>query len=103
MNKKQLVLVQILGLLLLVITLGWMYGIAEKNRLKYDNLVIYNNSLKKQRKLDSLTLGQIESDYYMVWEENQIFSSMLSEIENEPHGHEILKKLWDKSIIDKDL
>jgi hypothetical protein len=28
--------------------------------------------------------------------ENDIFTSMLSEIENEPGGHEILKKLWNE-------
>ena len=28
--------------------------------------------------------------------ENNIFTSMLGEIENEPGGHTILKKLWDK-------
>ena len=28
--------------------------------------------------------------------ENQRFSSMLAEIENEKGGHEILKKLWNK-------
>ena len=37
----------------------------------------------------------------MVWEENQRFSSMLSQIENEPGGHEILQKLWRG--VEKDL
>jgi hypothetical protein len=54
------------------------------------------DSLKKKIKIDSITLNQVNKDYYELWEENQIFSSMLSEIENEPGGHEILKKLWDK-------
>ena len=29
--------------------------------------------------------------------ENNIFTSMLGEIENEPGGHEILKKLWNEN------
>ena len=29
--------------------------------------------------------------------ENNIFTSMLGEIENEPGGHEILKKLWNQN------
>tara|TARA_R110002020_G_scaffold5039_1_gene21459 strand:- start:42 stop:284 length:243 start_codon:yes stop_codon:yes gene_type:complete len=54
------------------------------------------DSLKKKIKIDSITLNQVNKDYYELWEENQLFSSMLSEIENEPGGHEILKTLYDK-------
>ena len=52
--------------------------------------------LNKQIRIDSMTLDRANKDYYELWEENQIFSSMLAEIENEPGGHEILKKLWNK-------
>ena len=52
--------------------------------------------LNIQIRIDSMTLDRANKDYYELWEENQIFSSMLSEIENEPGGHEILKKLWNK-------
>jgi len=52
--------------------------------------------LNKQIQIDSMTLDRANKDYYELWEENQIFSSMLAEIENEPGGHEILKKLWNK-------
>ena len=45
---------------------------------------------------DSLALEQATEDYTRLWEENQIFTSMLGQIENEPGGHEILKKLWDE-------
>lgn len=45
---------------------------------------------------DSLTIKTMEEDYVYLFDENQIFSSMLAEIENEPGGHEILKKLWNK-------
>ncbi len=37
----------------------------------------------------------MEKDYVELWEENQIFSSMLSEIENEPGGSDIINKLWN--------
>lgn len=50
--------------------------------------------LKQTHQNDSLTILQMEKDYVEQWEENQIFSSMLSEIENEPCGHEVLQKLW---------
>ena len=52
------------------------------------------DSLKKKIRIDSMTLDMQNKDYYELWEENQIFSSMLAEIENEPYGPEILKKLW---------
>jgi len=55
------------------------------------------DSLKKKILIDSMTLEQANKDYYELWEENQIFSSMLAEIENEPGGHKILTKLWQKN------
>ena len=36
----------------------------------------------------------MREDYIEQWEENQIFSSMLAEVENEKGGHEIIEKLW---------
>ena len=54
------------------------------------------DKLEAQHYNDSISLEIIEKDYYKLWEENQIFSSMLSEIEGEPGGHEILKKLWNE-------
>ena len=56
------------------------------------------DSLKSKIQDDSITMSMMETDYLIIWEENQRFSSMLSEIENEPGGHEILKKLWDESV-----
>ena len=53
--------------------------------------------LKEKIRIDSVVINQMEKDYVEQWEENQIFSSMLSEIENEPGGNEILKKLWHKN------
>jgi hypothetical protein len=51
--------------------------------------------LKEKIHMDSITINQMEKDYVELWEENQIFSSMLSEIENEPGGYEIINKLWN--------
>lgn len=45
---------------------------------------------------DSVTMDLMEYEYLILWEENQRFSSMLSQIENEPSGHEILQKLWNE-------
>ena len=53
------------------------------------------DSLKLRINTDSVTLGLMEYEYMILWEENQKFSSMLAEIENEPGGHEILEKLWN--------
>lgn len=54
-------------------------------------------SLKKQHVKDSIKLDLAESEYRRLWEENQIFTSMLGQIEYEPGGHEILKKLYDQA------
>jgi len=43
-------------------------------------------------------LDTIERAYENIENENQIFSSMLAEIENEPGGHEILKKLYNEAF-----
>tara|TARA_R110000772_G_scaffold61393_2_gene138384 strand:+ start:581 stop:889 length:309 start_codon:yes stop_codon:yes gene_type:complete len=53
------------------------------------------NKLKEKIRIDSITINQMEKDYVELWEENQIFSSMLSEIENEPGGSDIINKLWN--------
>ena len=45
---------------------------------------------------DSVTMDLMEYEYLILWEENQIFSSMLSELESDEKGHELLTKLWNK-------
>jgi hypothetical protein len=55
------------------------------------------DSLKKKIQIDSVTIKIIETDLDELWAENQLFSSMLSEIENEPGGHEILKTLYQNN------
>ena len=44
--------------------------------------------------LETTTL--MEEAYDVLERENQLFGSMLAEIENEPGGLELLKKLYDK-------
>ena len=41
-------------------------------------------------------INQMENDYIEQWEENQIFSSMLSEVENQPGGHKIIYELYNR-------
>jgi hypothetical protein len=36
----------------------------------------------------------LSNDYDRIYEENQVFTSIMGAIENEPGGHEILKTLW---------
>ena len=52
-------------------------------------------------------LDTIERAYENIENENQVFSSMLAEIENEPGGHEILSKLFHdkakKDLIDPEI
>ncbi len=87
----------------LVCTIGAMVFsmIVKTNNVYQLNLEVTDlkkeiEHLNKQIRIDSMTLDRANKDYYELWEENQIFSSMLAEIENEPGGHEILKKLWNK-------
>ena len=54
------------------------------------------DSMQLRIDTDSVTIGLMEYEYLILWEENQRFSSMLSQIENEPGGHEILTKLWQE-------
>jgi len=48
--------------------------------------------------LDILETNKFLGEAYDALErENQIFSSMLAEIENEPGGHKMLKKLYNQA------
>ncbi len=55
------------------------------------------DSLKNKIQVDSITIKIIEADFDELWAENQIFSSMLSEIENEPGGSEIVNTLYNNN------
>ena len=52
--------------------------------------------LNKEIEDNQVIIDQIEKDYYVLWEENQIFASMLSEIEGSKEGHDELKYLFNK-------
>lgn len=69
------------------------YHKAEKEKVEYCKKY---NDLKGKMNEDSVAVNLLEKDYYELWEENQIFASMLSEIENQPGGHEMLDKLWNE-------
>ena len=78
--------------------------------IKYNNLKLANQKLQKQnqellekckQEKDTIqeelkTIKVMEADYCVLWEENQIFASMLSEVENMPGGHDQLQDLWQK-------
>ena len=74
------------------------YGKAEKEKLEYSTKYYEQKDrvgsfIYEIQHKDSV-INQIRKDYIEQWEENQVFSSMLAEIENEPGGHKMLKKLW---------
>jgi hypothetical protein len=74
------------------------YAKAEKEKLEYCNKYHEQSDriecfIYEIQSKDSI-INQMEKDYIEQWEENQIFSSMLAEIENEPAGHKMLHKLW---------
>ena len=64
------------------------YCIRYHEQLERVECFIYEIQFK-----DSI-INQMEKDYIEQWEENQVFSSMLGEVENEPGGYKILNKLW---------
>ena len=80
-----------LGVACCGVTLSLLHNSTECPQGQENNIKI-----EKQLEENQLTIKQLGDDYVELWEENQIFSSMLSEIENEPGGHEILKTLYDK-------
>jgi len=65
-----------------------MFLIAYVGKTTNDCKQIVNSSIEEVEFLEK----QIDD----LQTENNIFTSMLGEIENEPGGHEILKKLWNE-------
>ena len=59
-------------------------------------LILWHNGYGSDMEVIPIENSTINRKCKELWEENQIFSSMLAEIENEPGGSEILKKLWDE-------
>ena len=52
--------------------------------------------LNKEIEDNQVIINQIKQDYYILWEENQVFASMLSEIEGSKEEHDELKYLFNK-------
>ena len=96
----------VISILLLFITIGCgeepkiapyqFYQLQHQGVSPHNNYPEQIQKLRERIHIDSLTINQMEKDYVEQWEENQIFSSMLSEIENEPGGHEIIEKIWNQ-------
>jgi len=96
MKKIKIISMLLFSVASLVITIKYINLKREYKKTEQDkvNWCKKYHHLKQVHENDSLTIILMEKDYVEQWEENQIFSSMLSEIENEPCGHEVLQKLW---------
>ena len=70
----------------------------EKLSIKHINILENANRSLMNEQLDLLETNKLlGAEYERLVDENQIFSSMLAEIENEPGGHEMLKKLYNQA------
>ena len=99
MNKNKIFKYTLIQFIIIFSVIGFVViGIISTK--KTEPCIQYAEHIKELKKRiyeDSITIKMLGSDYYELWEENQVFSSMLSDMEGEPGGHEILKKLWDKN------
>ena len=90
MNIKSIIIGAFIGAFI-----GMSYHCYDTNQ-EYKDLA---NRLAKVQK-DHKALIELyelqEKDFNMIWEENQLFSSMLGSIEGEPGGSEILQALFDE-------
>jgi hypothetical protein len=70
----------------------------EKLSIKHINILENANRSLMNEQLDLLETNKLlGAEYERLVDENQIFSSMLAEIENEPGGHKMLKKLYKQT------
>ena len=67
----------------------------ENKDAKTKMLILENERLKSEIMDLEHDLVFLSNDYERVYEENQVFTSLLGMIENEPGGSEILKRLWE--------
>lgn len=99
---------KIIGILCLIVYFIYIQAIVLKSIKQKDEIEIKHNlqidSLTNIIYMDSLIINQCieeqkfcDDDLKETQRENQIFSSMLSEIENSPEGHNLLKKIWGES------
>ena len=70
----------------------------EKLNIKHINILENANRSLMNEQLDLLETNKLlGAEYERLVDENQIFSSMLAVIENEPGGHKMLKKLYKQA------
>lgn len=67
----------------------------SQQKEEFERLEKTNVQLHKDLETALTDVSLLEAELEMVWDENQIFTSMLAEIEGEPGGSEILSNLWD--------
>ena len=95
MSRSTSAILGMMGLL----TLGYIIFLQDVlHRVKETKEECVHKCYHYQQNLISLKEDSVwlHSELEDLRKENSIFTSMLGEIENEPHGHEILKTLWDK-------
>tara|TARA_B100000287_G_C20591050_1_gene764280 strand:+ start:651 stop:959 length:309 start_codon:yes stop_codon:yes gene_type:complete len=63
---------------------------------EFEKLEETNAQLHKDLETALTDVSLLQAELEQVWDENQIFTSMLAEIEGEPGGSEILSNLWDR-------
>jgi len=67
-----------------------------QQRKEFDKLKETNIELHKDLETALTDISLLQAELEMIWDENQIFTGMLAEIEGEPGGSEILSNLWGK-------
>jgi len=69
----------------------------EKVNIKHINILENANRSLTNEALDLLETNKLlGAEYDRLVNENQMFGSMFAEIENEPGGHKMLKKLYNQ-------
>lgn len=68
----------------------------SQQREEFEKLEETNAQLHKDLETALTDVSLLQAELEQVWDENQIFTSMLAEIEGEPGGSEILSNLWDR-------
>jgi|TARA_R100000084_G_scaffold109435_1_gene76689 predicted Co/Zn/Cd cation transporter (cation efflux family) len=85
-------MIPILLTLLICYFIGMPFREMKSRKLK--DLEFENKKLKKEIIDLEREMVFLSNDYDRIYEENQVFTSIMGAIENEPGGHEILKTLW---------
>ncbi len=106
MKKSSLIGVQISTLIILIVVsiCSLVSNSKAKNKISTELTECQSNNKIMSDSINSLhedidLLNQANDE---LVNENQIFTSMLSEIEHTRGGHEILKELWEKMGYDEE-